>query len=144
MSGSLEKGRDRDRSRPHAQVEALVTLAIELPLPWDAGTGPSKRVRGKGWPQRDQGSPMGKSWHLLHFLTEGSRTILTIGLGWGWGSGGDFSKPIFRWQACFCFYPFTMRQQPKSQIPQYIEMPRLNELVELCGFGSWLTGVSMH
>lgn len=52
-------------------------------LPWDAEIDPSKSACGKEWPQRNQGSPVGKSWHLLHFVTQDSGAILTVGVGLG-------------------------------------------------------------
>lgn len=62
---------------------SIVMLAAGLRLPWAAEIDPSKSARGKEWPQRNQGSSVGKSWHLLHFVTQDSGAILTVGVGLG-------------------------------------------------------------
>lgn len=60
-----------------------VGLAAGLHLLWDPEIGPSKSARGKEWPQRDQGSLEGKSWHLLHSVTQARGAILTVGVELG-------------------------------------------------------------
>lgn len=81
-SASFERSRDGERGIPYPH-SAPVALDAGRQLSWDAEVGPSKSACGKACPQRAHGSPVGKSWHLLHFVTQDSRAVLTVRVGLG-------------------------------------------------------------